>query len=185
MSDHFGSQARLWELLVESRTGVVPEAALLKWHGMQSGGSGATGGALMYSPFRHMQLTCPTLMEAVETASAAEGADALVDPHGLWPMEDGSRLNSSNQSESTTSCPTVSASVSESGALSPAKGSTPLHVAVDEDSSLTVEFPAAVSASREFALFGACGHARGNALIPNSGATVHWRTAERDSIVNL
>jgi hypothetical protein len=63
MSTHFGSQARLWELLVESRTGVVPEAALLKWHGMQSGGS-SVGGALAYSPFRHMQLTCPTLMEA-------------------------------------------------------------------------------------------------------------------------
>ena len=62
------TQARLWELLVESRTGVVPEAALLKWHGMRAGGGGgansAAGGALAYSPFRHMQLTCPTLMES-------------------------------------------------------------------------------------------------------------------------
>lgn len=154
---------------------MVPEAALLKWHGMQSGSAcgGSGGGALAYSPFRHMQLTCPTLMEAVETASAAEGTEASVDPHGLWPAEEGRSVNSSNHTESIAnglSAAPALASASESGALSAAKGSTPLHVAVDEDSSLTVEFPATVSSSREFALFGACGHARGNALIPNSGA---------------
>jgi hypothetical protein len=119
-------------------------------------------------------------LASVETASAAEGADALVDPHGLWPVEEGSSsVNTSHQTDSTTSGVSAFASVSESNGVLAAKGSTPLHVTVDEDSSLTVEFPATVSASREFALFGACGHARGNALIPNSGAIVHWRTAER------